>query len=56
MGIELVYYNESNNSKIYVINYTDIAGKDICIITEAEKGVMQLDSMKLPYGLGLCVS
>lgn len=39
MGIELVYYNESNNSKIYVINSANKPVK-LCfegdLITESE--------------------
>lgn len=33
MGIELVYYNESNNSKIYVINS---AGKPVKLCFEED--------------------
>ena len=37
----------------YDVNYANILQKDMCIITEAEKGVMQLDSMGCMIGLGL---
>lgn len=37
----------------YDVNYANILQKDMCIITEAEKGVMQLDSMGCQIGLGL---
>ena len=51
--LPIIPFRKDNALYGYDINYTDIVGKDICIITEAEKGVMQLDSMKLPYGIGL---
>lgn len=37
----------------YNINYNSILQKDICIVVEAEKGVLQLDSMGLDIGIGL---
>lgn len=38
----------------YHQNYKGIQNKQICVITESEKGVMQLDSMGFPVGLATC--
>lgn len=38
----------------YHKNYAGIQNKQICVITESEKGVMQLHSMGFPVGLATC--
>lgn len=38
----------------YHQNYTEIQNKQLCVITESEKGVMQLASMGYNYGLATC--
>lgn len=38
----------------YHKNYAGIQNKQICVITESEKGVMQLYSMGFPVGLATC--
>ena len=38
----------------YTTNYNKIQQKDLCIILESEKGVMQLNSMRCDIGLATC--
>lgn len=40
----------------YWQNYAKIQQQQLCIITESEKGVMQLDSMRFPYGVATCTN
>lgn len=51
--LPIIPFRKDNVLYGYDINYTNIVEKDMVIITEAEKGVMQLDTMNCPLGVGL---